>query len=130
MIGMKFRSIRPLLASLIVLMACSTPSEPFNLAESTNPNDLTIPRSGLWATKVFATFPTFIDEASSSQPALAPEQTMLENQPKNMTPNPIMSECSGIAWFADGRTQSTPWKSCSTGFNPKDLLEWFKSWPR
>jgi hypothetical protein len=134
MIGMKHRSLRLVATLLLLLIACSTPSNSSLPPESALPDGLQIDRSGLWATKVFSTFPTFIDEAPSSPveltPELAPEPASLENQSVGMTPNPIMSECSGIAWFSDGRTQSTPWKSCSRGFDPKDLLEWFQSWPR
>jgi hypothetical protein len=133
MIGMKFRPLRPLrlvTALVLLLIACSTPTTTSLSPESALPDGVQGNRSGLWTTKVFATFPTFIDEAHSSVPALAPEQTMLEGQPEGMTPNPILSECAGIVWFSDGSTQATPWKPCSTGFNPKDLLKWFKSWPR
>jgi hypothetical protein len=128
MIGMKLRSLRLVMALLLLLIACSTPSNPSLPPTSTLPDGVQGNLSGLWATKVFATFPTFIDEAHSSLPALAPEQTMLESQPEGMTPNPILSECAGIVWFSDGSTKSTPWKSCSPGFNPRDLLEWFNSW--
>ena len=133
MIGMNFCSLRLFTALLLLLIACSTPTDTSQLPPVLTGDGVPVNRSGLWAVKVFATFPTFIDEASSSQPALAldraAQRIVPDVQPEAMTPNPIMYECAGIAWFSDGSTKSSSFKPCAPGFNPQDLLKWFKSWP-
>jgi hypothetical protein len=137
MIAMKTGSFRLLLLALVVLIACSSPITPdAQTAPAAMPEGLLTQRSGLWATKVFATFPTFVDEAPpgetssmetpSSVQGLTPEQPVIEGQSMGTTPNPIMSECAGIAWFSDGSTKSTPFLPCpSTLF---DFFDGLKSW--
>jgi hypothetical protein len=130
MIGMKFRSFRPLrlvAALLLLLIACSTPSNPSLPPASTLPDGVQIDHSGLWATKVFATFPTFIDEAQSSPPGpgLALEQTMLKGSQEGVTPNPILSECATMVFNQDGTVKSTAFEPCpSPDQNPLGFLWW------
>jgi hypothetical protein len=125
MIGMKFRSLRLVATLLLLLIACSTPSNSSFPPAAMLPDGLQINRSGLWATKVFATFPTFVDEAPSSPPGLALEPTTLHGSQDGVTPNPILSDCATMVFNQDGTVKTTAFEPCpSPERNPLGFVWW------